>query len=139
MVLLRRVIAGAMCGVLQIARSTFYYEAQEKDDSEEEELTEQIVEIFKSSRNIYGQRKIKAELKKKDWIVSRRRIQRIMNEQGLVSKYTVAQFKPIKSSCNESETGNSLDRDFDQEDELKIIVSDLTYVRVEQKWHYICV
>lgn len=128
-----------MCGVLQIARSTFYYEAQERDDSEEEELTELIVEIFKSSRNIYGQRKIKAELKKKDWIVSRRRIKRIMNEQGLVSKYTVAQFKPMKSSCNESETGNSLDREFDQEDELKIIVSDLTYVRVQQKWHYICV
>ncbi len=83
-----------MCGLLQIARSTYYYEAKIRDD-QEDELTYLIVDIFKQSRNNYGQRKIKVELKKKGWIVSRRRIGRIMNEQGLVSKYTVAQFKPV--------------------------------------------
>lgn len=62
-----------------------------------------------------------------------------MKEQGLVSKYTVAQFKPIKATCNESEIGNTLDRKFDQDQELRVIVSDLTYVRVKQNWHYICV
>lgn len=62
-----------------------------------------------------------------------------MKEQGLVSKYTVAQFKPKKSNVNESEIGNTLNREFNQDEELKVIVSDLTYVRVQQKWHYICV
>ncbi len=62
-----------------------------------------------------------------------------MKEQGLVSKYTVAQFKPSKTSCNESEVGNELNRDFDQDQELKVVVSDLTYVGVGQKWHYIYV
>jgi len=62
-----------------------------------------------------------------------------MKEQGLVSKYTVAQYKPSKTACNESEVGNILNREFDQDQELKVIVSDLTYVRVQQKWHYICV
>lgn len=62
-----------------------------------------------------------------------------MKEQGLVSKYTVAQFKPSKSPCNESEVGNTLNREFNQDEELKVIVSDLTYVRVQQKQHYICV
>ncbi|GAE94699.1 mobile element protein [Gracilibacillus boraciitolerans JCM 21714] len=128
----------AMCDVLQIARSTYYYEAKVRDD-QDGELTDLILDIFKKSRNNYGQRKIKVELKKKGWIVSRRRIGRIMKEQGLVSKYTVAQFKPSKSSCNESEVGNELNREFDQDQELKVIVSDLTYVRVGLKWHYICV
>ncbi|MBP1916780.1 putative transposase [Lederbergia galactosidilyticus] len=129
----------AMCDVLQIPRSTYYYEAKIIDDQEEEKLTKLIKDIFKSSRNNYGQRKIKIELQKMGWQVSRRRIGRIMKEQGLVSKYTVAQFNPRKTSVNESETGNVLNREFDQNQELKVVVSDLTYVRVGQKWHYICV
>ncbi|MBB5174428.1 putative transposase, partial [Texcoconibacillus texcoconensis] len=128
----------AMCDVLQIPRSTYYYESKIRENNDEE-VTKLIVEIFKNSRNIYGQRKIKVELKKLGWTVSRRRISRIMKEQGLVSKYTVAQYKPTKTSCNESEVGNTLNREFDQDQELKVIVSDLTYVRVQQKWHYICV
>jgi putative transposase len=127
-----------MCFVLQIPRSTFYYEAKIRDDNSEE-LTALITQIFKDSRNNYGQRKIKKELEKLGWQVSRRRIGRIMKEQGLVSKYTVAQYKPTKSTCNESEVGNSLNRSFDQDQELKAVVSDLTYVRVQQDWHYICV
>ncbi|MEQ6391373.1 IS3 family transposase [Bacillaceae bacterium S4-13-58] len=129
----------AMCAVLQLPRSTYYYEAKIRDDQEEEELTELIIDIFKKNRRVYGQRKIKKKLYKKGWQVSRRRIGRIMKEQGLVSKYTIAQFKPKKTTVNESEIGNTLNREFDQDEELKVIVSDLTYVRVQQKWHYICV
>ncbi|MFA8440175.1 IS3 family transposase [Pueribacillus sp. YX66] len=128
----------AMCAVLQLPRSTYYYEAKIRDN-QDEELTALIVKIFKESRNIYGQRKIKKELQKQGWTVSRRRIGRIMNEQGLVSKYTVAQFKPRKTTVNESEIGNVLNCKFNQDKELKVIVSDLTYVRVKQNWHYICV
>ena len=35
--------------------------------------------------------------------------------------------------------GNVLERVFTQEQPLKVVVSDLTYVRVQRKWHYICV
>lgn len=127
-----------MCDVLQLPRSTYYYEAKIRDN-QDEEITGLIIEIFNNSRNIYGQRKIKKELQKLGWQVSRRRIGRIMNEQGLVSKYTVAQFKPCKTAVNESEIGNKLNREFNQDEALKVIVSDLTYVRVKQNWHYICV
>ena len=128
-----------MCAVLQLPRSTYYYEAKIRDNQEEEELTELIVDIFNDNRKVYGQRKIKKKLEKLGWQVSRRRIGRIMKAQGLVSKYTVAQYKPHKSTVNESEIGNTLNREFNQNEELKVIVSDLTYVRVQQKWHYICV
>lgn len=79
-----------------------------------------IVNIFKESRS-NDQRKIKIVLEK---------LGRIMKEQGLVSKYTVAQYKPTKTTCNESEVENVLKRKFDQEQELKINVSDLNYVCV---------
>lgn len=98
----------AMCRVLQVNRSTYYYEAKRKPD--ESELPSEITEIFKASRNNYGTRKIKKELVKTGKQVSRRRIGRIMKREGLVSNYTTAQFKPHKDSCNESGTENILNR-----------------------------
>ena len=71
----------AMCKVLKISRSTYYYEAKQKAD--ESQLTAAIIDIFKTSRNNYGTRKIKRELAKRDMIVSRRRIGRIMKQEGL--------------------------------------------------------
>ena len=83
-----------MCKVLQISRSTYYYEAKQKTD--ESELTAAVIDIFKASRNNYGTRKIKHELAKREMIVSRRCIGRIMKQEGLVSTYTTAQFHPQK-------------------------------------------
>ncbi|WP_413409526.1 IS3 family transposase [Paenibacillus amylolyticus] len=127
----------AMCNVLEIAKSTFYHEAKEKPN--EDELTEAIVEIFHKNRKVYGTRKIKAKLQERGLIVSRRRIGRIMQEQSLVSTYTVAQFKPHKTACNEEKTVNELGREFDQTEAKRFVVSDLTYVKVGHRWHYICV
>ncbi|AWB46068.1 IS3 family transposase [Paenibacillus sp. CAA11] len=127
----------AMCDVLQIARSTFYYEAKEQPN--EDEITEAIVGIFHKNRKAYGTRKIKTKLQEQGLIVSRRRIGRIMSEQGLVSTYTIAQFKPHKTSCNEAATTNVLDREFDQAEAKRFVVSDLTYVKAGHRWHYICV
>lgn len=56
-----------------------------------------------------------------------------MKQEGLVSKYTTKQFKPTKQPVNESETKNIVDRKFDERDELDVVVSDLTYVRVKNK------
>ena len=79
------------------------------------------------------------ELKKRGLIVSRRRIGRIMQEQGLVSTYTMPNLSLHTKSCNESEQKNELNREFDQKEEMTVVVSDLTYVRVNKKWHYVCV
>lgn len=127
----------AMCRVLQIPRSTYYYESTKTP--KEDDITDSVVEIFNESHQNYGTRKIKVELQKLDITASRRRIGRIMKENGLVSTYTIAQFKPHKSACNESDVNNKLDRDFDSKAPLAAVVSDLTYVRVGQKWNYICI
>ena len=81
-----------MCQVLNVSRSTYYYESKPKKN--ESQLVTDIVEVFRRSRNNYGTRKIKHELNKMGQQVSRRRIGRIMKQEGLVSNYTVAQFKP---------------------------------------------
>lgn len=122
---------------LQISRSTFYYEAKER--THEDELTKVIVDIFHKNRKAYGTRKIKVKLHERGLVVSRRRIGRIMKEQALVSTYTVAQYKPQKAACNEEATANILNREFDQTAPKRFVVSDLTYVKVQHQWHYICV
>ncbi len=126
-----------MCSVLNIPRSTYYYEAKQRP--KQDPLTLDVIEIFHSSRQNYGTRKIKVELTKRGFQVSRRRIGHIMKEQGLVSTYTIAQFKPNASTCNESKQKNELNREFKQEKAYHVVVSDLTYVRVEKTWHYVCV
>ena len=100
----------AMCSVLQISRITYYYESKEKADKTK--LTAEIKRIFRENRNKYGTRKIKKKLDKLEWQVSRRRIGRIMKQEGLVSNYTVAQYKPHVDKCNESKIANVVNRQF---------------------------
>jgi transposase InsO family protein len=126
-----------MCKVLQISRITYYYEVKQKPD--ESLLTKHIIDIFKSSRNNYGTRKIKRELLKAGLLVSRHRIGRIMKQEGLISNYTIAQFKPHADKSNESKVANLVDRNFDDWPHLNVVVSDLTNVRVGMSWNYICI
>jgi len=92
-----------MCKALKIPRSSYY---------DERKLVKKIVGTFKSIRNNYGMRKIKAKLKAENIIVYRRKIGRIMHHEGLVSGYTKAKFHRPKSSCNESKVNNIVDRKF---------------------------
>lgn len=87
----------------------------------------------------YGTRKIRNELRDLGQVVSRRRIGRIMKQEGLVSNYTIAPFKPHVAKCNEDKFNNVINRDFNNQPHLNVVVSDLTYVRVGDRWHYICV
>ena len=127
----------AMCKVLEISRSSYYYESKPKQY--ESKLTSKIKKIFQESRSNYGTRKIKAVLRDNGYQVSRRRTGRIMKQEGLVSKYTVAQFRPYADKCNESQIENLVKREFDDRSQYNVVVSDVTYVRVGNQWNYICV
>jgi len=127
-----------MCAVLQIPRSTYYYESKASDKTEKDEYTDDVIRIFKASRRSYGTRRIRKELLNEGKRISRRRIKRIMAENGLVSSYTVAKYKPHKSTSNEDKVSNVVDRNFDDQKLLEVVVSDLTYVRVGGKWNYVC-
>lgn len=126
-----------MCEILNIPRSTYYYEVKSKPD--DSKLVKNIKDIFEASRNNYGTRKIKSELEARNITASRRRIGRIMKQEGLVSSYTTAQFHPQKDTCNESKIENVVDRQFSDQPFRNVVVSDLTYVRVGMSWNYICV
>ena len=71
-------------------------------------------------------------------IASRRRIRTIMKKLHLISVYTKAQYKHHPSQKNEVKTKNIIDRKFNERSPLEVIVSDLTYVRVNNRWAYVC-
>ncbi len=109
-----------MCRKLKIPRSLVYYKRKtRKIDSR---LENAVIKIFKDSHNNYGSRKIKVELKKENITASRRKIRRIMDKYGLVSNYTINQFKVYKSTCNEEEIANEVERN-----ELKFQLADYVH------------
>lgn len=127
-----------MCLVLEIPRSTYYSISNQQTINQPDSLTDHVIKIFKESRKNYGTRKIKKELEKQNITASRRRIGRIMRENGLVSTYTIAQYKVHHKGSNESKIKNIVNREFQDRSLLEVVVSDLTYVRVNGKWHYVC-
>lgn len=125
-----------MCRWLNIPRSSYYYQAV--NPVSEADLEDKITYIFLESKSRYGARKIKKCLEKDGIILSRRRIRRIMERLHLVSVYQKAAFKPHSKGKNEAPIPNRLDRQFDQERPLEALVTDLTYVRVDRRWAYVC-
>ena len=126
-----------MCNVLKVSRSRYYYEETEPKD--ESPLEEAVQTAFEENRSLYGSRKLKKVLAGKGVVISRRKICRIMKHRGLESAYTRKKYKSRATKCNEATVPNLLDRQFDGHQPLAAVVSDLTYVRVGQKWQYVCI
>jgi transposase InsO family protein len=61
-----------------------------------------------------------------------------MGELKIQSKYTQASYKPMTSPPNEESVRNVLHREFQVDEEMSVLVSDLTYVKVGKHWNYVC-
>ena len=75
-----------LCKALDVTRSGYYaWLGRDKSSRERtnEELSLRIVEIHKASRSTYGCPRIQAELKSQGHRVSRKRVARLMQKQGI--------------------------------------------------------
>jgi putative transposase len=61
-----------------------------------------------------------------------------MDELGIQSKYAQPSYKPMTSPPNEESVRNVLNREFQVDKEMTVLVSDLTYVKVGKDWNYVC-
>ena len=61
-----------------------------------------------------------------------------MDELGLQSKYAKPSYKPIATRQNEESVRNVLNREFQVDKEMSVLVSDLTYVKVGYRRSYVC-
>jgi putative transposase len=133
----RRYSISAQCKILGISRGSCYYE--KKPPKDESVLEAAVKKAFEENRKVYGSPKLKKALARKKIVISKVKIRRITGKYGLVSAYTKKKYKKSKSAVNEAPIPNLLDRQFDNQPELAVVVSDLTYVRVREKRHYICI
>lgn len=132
----------ALCRVLSVSRSG-YYEWLSRPPSErkkeDEALKAKISEIHDNSRQTYGTRRIKDDLKDQEKTVSRKRISRLMNEEGLSCK-TKRKFKATTDSRhNKPVSRNILKRDFNRDQTDKAYVGDITYIPTREGWLYLAV
>jgi len=124
----------SICGVLDLARSTFYHRASELDESD---LQAALLELA-GQYPTYGYRRLTALLKRAGWAVNHKRIQRIMAEMGLQ--------RPLKR--RKTRTTNS-QHDFPRYPNLvadlkpscpdEVWVADITYVRLAHDFVYLAV
>ena len=130
-----------MCDLLKISKATFYRSYNAKKDKlvKQKTITELVIKIFNENRQSYGWRRIKVGLLKQYGIqASRRIIRRIMKDNLLISTYQEKNFKVSKSKGGKHEINNVLNRDFNNKEEFVFVISDLTYVRVNSSWNYVC-
>lgn len=131
-----------MCQVLQVSRSSYYEwfnTGPSKRDLENKKLGEQIKMIFNQSRKSYGTRRIQKALAKSGRFISRRRIKRLMKEQGLICK-TRRKFKVTTDSKHCLPIAeNLLNRNFSPERANQVYAGDITYIPTQEGWLYLAV
>ena len=94
--------------------------------------------VHSESKGRYGARKVKASLERRGVSASRRRISRIMRENGLSSAYGRKRFKAHPGKPNEAEPPNLAARELGGRAPRTHVCRDLTYVRVAGSWCYVC-
>lgn len=100
---------------------------------------EQIRLIHKKSKGTYGSPRIREELKKNYVHVSRRRVARLMKTAGIQVK-TKKRFKATTDSKHQFPVSpNLLNREFKVDEQGKVWVSDITYIRTSEGWLYLTV
>jgi len=77
---------------MQIRRSGYYAWKQRTpgDRSTEDEIMKRMIQpVFSESQNTYGTSRLKASLKRAGISTSRRRVSRLMREEGMVPKQVI--------------------------------------------------
>jgi len=131
-----------MCRFLAVSRAG-YYEWKGREPTargrEDEVLKVKIAAIHKRSRGTYGSPRIQVELGEEGHRVGRKRVARLMTEQGLSG----CRPRPYKVTTNSDHTdpvaANLVDRDFAPAGPDQVWAGDITYIRTWQGWLYLAV
>lgn len=131
-----------LCEALKVDRGTFYNHLlrNKKDQNSYQfrrtELSEQIMEVYEDSNQIYGAKKIKAVLGSRGVAVSDKMVAELMNEMNISSIRTGAKKNHLR--FNTDKKRDSLKMNFVVNAPNEVWVSDVTYYKLNGKFLYIC-
>lgn len=128
-----------MSKVFGVTRSGYYRflsSQKGKRAQEEQKLTQEIEAIFYEHKKRYGSPRIFVELKERGVRCSEKRVAKIMRKNRLVAKQR-RKWKGKRLLVKEKKP-NVLNQDFKAEKRNEKWVSDITYIRTQKGWGYLC-
>lgn len=129
-----------LCRLLQVSRSG-YYDWLGRDTSERERgdgrLKILIRSIHKRSRGLYGAPRVHAELRAQGKRVGRKRVARLMREEGLEGRSPRRRGVRTTKSSPETVGENLLERDFSAEAPNRVWAADTTYLHTNEGWAFL--
>ena len=131
-----------MCKQLGVSRSGYYASKRRGSSTrqrEDAELVTHIKESHTKSRGTYGCPRVHDDLKDKGLQVGRKRVARLMRQEGLTGDAPKPFRRTTDSKHNLDVADNLLDRKFEVEAPDQAWVTDITYVRTWQGWLYLAV
>ncbi len=135
----RRHPVSAQCGILGVPRPAYYRMlAHPPRPKAPDPIEPDVLGAFEASRGGYGARRPKVALERAGITASRRRICRIMRENGLSSAYSGRAPKGGDRPVQPPSAENVLARSFDGHAPRTHVAADLTYVRAGGSWCYAC-
>jgi len=131
----------ALCEAFDVSESGYYAWRETKPSAHDEQdtkLAEQIQRVFENSRQTYGSDRVEAALREKGVLTSRKRVARLMREQGLRS-VRVKRRRPglTRSVQNAYVVDNLLAQDFTATRANEKWVTDTTYIPTHEGWLYL--
>lgn len=129
-----------MCKVLEVSRSGYHNYVKRKSMSKENDeniILENIREIYKSSRGLYGSPRIYQELRRRGIKINKKRVVRIMRQYGIRAK-TKKKYKVTTNSNHSYPVArNLIGQNFKTSGINKVWASDITYIWTKEGWLYL--
>jgi putative transposase len=129
------------CQVLEVAESGYYAWLHAQPSARQQAdkaLLSDIQAIYQQNRRLYGSPRIHAELKKRGWSCSRKRVARLMRQAHLRSVRQRARRVQTTDSRHPYPVAvNVLNRQFDAQRPNQKWVSDITYIPTQNGWLYL--
>jgi len=129
-----------LCAMLKINRSSYYAWKNRKPSQREQKnqaLIDHIRRIHKMSRKAYGSPRVYAQLKKQGYICNKKRIARLMRQDGLKGLRKYRRVITTNSKHDFPIAPNALNRDFQATRPNQKWVADITYIPTEEGWLYV--
>jgi putative transposase len=131
-----------MCALLGVSPSGYYTwsrRAQPSARRTDKELREQIRAIYERSRGTYGSPRVHAELAATGTHVSRKRVARLMREQGLVGASRRRRVSTTVRDGKARRAPDLVNRDFSSPERDRLWVADITYIPTAAGFLYLAV
>jgi len=131
-----------LCETLEVSLSGYYVwkkRPMSQHQREDKQLVEHIHEVYHTSRQVYGSPRIHAELRDQGITSSRKRVARLMREQGLSACRRQHRTTTSKSESGTRVAPNLLDQDFTATRSDEKWTGDITEVWTYEGWLYLAV